>query len=118
MSANASIRAVASSCVESTRVFLRDVGAGLLEVSHNSLALLGLLQALPHQPLPAAPPERLVRLLLRTGGAVEVLDRPHVVEAVRARGGGRRADGRKRRQPAVRIRSALPASQSCHSPAW
>lgn len=43
MSANASIRAVARSCVESTRVFLRDVGAGLLEVSHNSLALLGLL---------------------------------------------------------------------------
>ncbi|HOB94846.1 MAG TPA: lytic transglycosylase domain-containing protein [Aquabacterium sp.] len=43
MSANASIRAVASSCVESARVFLRDVGAGLLEVSHNSLALLGLL---------------------------------------------------------------------------
>ncbi|MES2714775.1 MAG: lytic transglycosylase domain-containing protein [Pseudomonadota bacterium] len=42
MSAKASIRAVASSCVESTRVFLRDVGAGLLEVSHNSLALLGL----------------------------------------------------------------------------
>ncbi len=42
MSAKASIRAVASSGVESTRVFLRDVGAGLLEVSHNSLALLGL----------------------------------------------------------------------------
>ena len=43
MSAKASIRAVASSCVESAQVFLRDVGAGLLEVSHNSLALLGLL---------------------------------------------------------------------------
>jgi soluble lytic murein transglycosylase-like protein len=42
MSAKAGIRAVASACVESTRVFLRDVGAGLLEVSHNSLALLGL----------------------------------------------------------------------------
>ena len=42
MSAKASIRAVASTCVESARVFLRDVGAGLLEVSHNSLALLGL----------------------------------------------------------------------------
>jgi soluble lytic murein transglycosylase-like protein len=42
MSAKASIRAAASTCVESTRVFLRDVGAGLLEVSHNSLALLGL----------------------------------------------------------------------------
>lgn len=34
---------MASSCVESAQVFLRDVGAGLLEVSHNSLALLGLL---------------------------------------------------------------------------
>ena len=43
MSAKASVRAVASSGVESARVFLRDVGAGLLEVSHNSLALLGLL---------------------------------------------------------------------------
>jgi len=42
MSAKASIRAVARSGVESTQVFLRDVGAGLLEVSHNSLALLGL----------------------------------------------------------------------------
>ena len=42
MSAKASIRAIASSGVESTRVFLRDVGVGLLEVSHNSLALLGL----------------------------------------------------------------------------
>ena len=43
MSAKASIRAVASTCVESARVFLRDVGNGLLEVSHNMLALLGLL---------------------------------------------------------------------------
>jgi hypothetical protein len=42
MTAKASIRAVGGSCVESARVFLRDVGAGLLEVSHNSLALLGL----------------------------------------------------------------------------
>jgi soluble lytic murein transglycosylase-like protein len=42
MTAKASVRAAASACVESTRVFLRDVGAGLLEVSHNSLALLGL----------------------------------------------------------------------------
>jgi len=42
MSAKASIRAVARTCVESARVFLRDVGTGLLEVSHNSLALLGL----------------------------------------------------------------------------
>lgn len=36
------MRAAGSTCVDSTRVFLRDVGAGLLEVSHNSLALLGL----------------------------------------------------------------------------
>jgi Transglycosylase SLT domain len=42
MSAKANLRAVASTCVDSARVFLRDVGAGLLEVSHNSLALLGL----------------------------------------------------------------------------
>jgi len=42
MSAMARLRAAGSTCVESTRVFLRDVGAGLLEVSHNSLALLGL----------------------------------------------------------------------------
>jgi soluble lytic murein transglycosylase-like protein len=42
MTAKARVRAAASACVESTRVFLRDVGAGLLEVSHNSLALLGL----------------------------------------------------------------------------
>ncbi len=42
MTAKASIRAASSACVESARVFLRDVGAGLLEVSHNSLALLGL----------------------------------------------------------------------------
>ena len=31
--------------VDSTGVFLRDVGQGLLEVSHNTLALLGLLLA-------------------------------------------------------------------------
>lgn len=43
MTAKASIRAAASTCVASARVFLRDVGAGLLEVSHNSLALLGLI---------------------------------------------------------------------------
>lgn len=42
MSAMTRMRAAASSCVGSTRVFLRDVGNGLLEVSHNSLALLGL----------------------------------------------------------------------------
>ena len=43
MPANVRFRAAASACVESTQVFVRDVGAGLLEVSHNSLALLGLL---------------------------------------------------------------------------
>ena len=43
MTAMHKLRAASSACVESTRVFLRDVGAGLLEVSHNSLALLGLL---------------------------------------------------------------------------
>lgn len=42
MTAMHKLRAAGSACVESTRVFLRDVGAGLLEVSHNSLALLGL----------------------------------------------------------------------------
>lgn len=36
------MRVTGSTCVDSARVFLRDVGAGLLEVSHNSLALLGL----------------------------------------------------------------------------
>jgi hypothetical protein len=43
MSAKKRIRTVVKSCVESARVFLQDVGAGLLEVGHNSLALLGLL---------------------------------------------------------------------------
>ena len=42
MTAMHQLRAAGSACIESTRVFLRDVGAGLLEVSHNSLALLGL----------------------------------------------------------------------------
>ena len=42
MSAIAKLRAAGIRSAESTRVFLRDVGAGLLEVSHNSLALLGL----------------------------------------------------------------------------
>ncbi len=42
MTAIAKLRAAGTACFESTRVFLRDVGAGLLEVSHNSLALLGL----------------------------------------------------------------------------
>jgi len=42
MTAIARLRAAGRICADSTRVFLRDVGAGLLEVSHNSLALLGL----------------------------------------------------------------------------
>ena len=42
MTAMHKLRAAGSTCVDSARVFLRDVGAGLLEVSHNSLALLGL----------------------------------------------------------------------------
>jgi soluble lytic murein transglycosylase-like protein len=42
MTAIAKLRAAGTACAESTRVFLRDVGAGLLEVGHNSLALLGL----------------------------------------------------------------------------
>ena len=35
-------RAAMLACVRSANVFVRDVGAGLLEVSHNSLALIGL----------------------------------------------------------------------------
>lgn len=42
MTAIAKLRATGAACIESAQVFLRDVGAGLLEVSHNSLALLGL----------------------------------------------------------------------------
>ncbi|MEK8048793.1 lytic transglycosylase domain-containing protein [Ideonella sp. DXS22W] len=42
MTAIAKLRATASTSLASAQVFLRDVGAGLLEVSHNSLALLGL----------------------------------------------------------------------------
>ena len=42
MTAIAKLRTAGRLCADSTRVFLRDVGAGLLEVSHNSLALLGL----------------------------------------------------------------------------
>ncbi len=41
MTAIARLRAAGTGCVDSTRLFLRDVGSGLLEVSHNSLALLG-----------------------------------------------------------------------------
>lgn len=42
MTAIARLRTAARACVNSTRVFVHDVGAGLLDVSHNSLALLGL----------------------------------------------------------------------------
>jgi len=42
MTATRQLLAAAHVCVGSARVFLRDVGAGLLEVSHNTLALLGL----------------------------------------------------------------------------
>ena len=42
MTAIAQVRAAVRACVESTRVFVRDVGAGLLDVGHNSLALVGL----------------------------------------------------------------------------
>lgn len=42
MTAIAPLRLAAHVCLRSARLFLRDVGAGLLEVSHNSLALLGL----------------------------------------------------------------------------
>ena len=37
------VRRWQSACVRSTAVFLRDAGQGMLEVAHNSLALLGLL---------------------------------------------------------------------------
>lgn len=42
MTAIGRFRVLARQVASSTNVFLRDVGAGLLEVSHNSLALLGL----------------------------------------------------------------------------
>ncbi|MDT7836345.1 lytic transglycosylase domain-containing protein [Aquabacterium sp. OR-4] len=42
MTAIAKLRATGSTCLASAQVFVRDIGAGLLEVSHNSLALLGL----------------------------------------------------------------------------
>ena len=42
---SAVLRSVRSAGLQSATVFLRDVGQGLLEVSHNSLALLGLVIA-------------------------------------------------------------------------
>ena len=43
--ADASLRSVRAASARSAAVFLRDVGHGLLEVSHNTLALLGLVIA-------------------------------------------------------------------------
>lgn len=43
--ANASARSLRRGAAQSLSVFLRDVGQGLLEVSHNTLALLGLVIA-------------------------------------------------------------------------
>ena len=42
MKALTRLLAAGNACAASAKVFLRDVGAGLLDVSHNSLALLGL----------------------------------------------------------------------------
>jgi hypothetical protein len=42
MSNTASLTAIYRACVESAGAFVRDVGTGLLEVSHNSLAIVGL----------------------------------------------------------------------------
>ena len=51
MSAKASIRAVASTCVESARVFLRDVGAGLLGAARDFGADLLTMGAYSHSRL-------------------------------------------------------------------
>ena len=42
MSTPASLTAIYRACVQSAGTFARDVGTGLLEVSHNSLAIVGL----------------------------------------------------------------------------
>jgi hypothetical protein len=42
MSHNASLTAIYRACISSAGTFVRDVGTGLLEVSHNSLAIVGL----------------------------------------------------------------------------
>ncbi|HEX6298084.1 MAG TPA: lytic transglycosylase domain-containing protein, partial [Burkholderiales bacterium] len=39
----AQVRLAAAACIASAGVFARDVGNGLLEVAHNTLALLGLI---------------------------------------------------------------------------
>ena len=47
MTAKEKLKSLLSPGLRSAGVFMRDVGAGLLEVSHNSLALLGLCWLLP-----------------------------------------------------------------------
>ena len=42
MSTTAPLTAIYRACMQSAGTFARDVGTGLLEVSHNSLALVGL----------------------------------------------------------------------------
>jgi hypothetical protein len=42
MTPTASLTAIYRACANSTATFVRDVGTGLLEVSHNSLAIVGL----------------------------------------------------------------------------
>lgn len=42
MTATAKLQAAQRACLTGSKVFLRDVGAGLLNVGHNSLALVGL----------------------------------------------------------------------------
>jgi len=42
MNTTASLTAISCACAESAGTFVRDVGTGLLEVSHNSLAIVGL----------------------------------------------------------------------------
>ena len=81
MTAMHKLLAASSACVNSTRVFLRDVGAGLLEVSHNSLALLGLL---------------VVGVALFAGGREEVrtLAERHALDWLQARQEAREPDMR------------------------
>jgi soluble lytic murein transglycosylase-like protein len=72
VTAIAKLRATVKSCTDSMRVFLRDVGAGLLDVSHNSLALVGLC---------------VVGAMLFTGGREEIrtLTEHHALEWLLAR---------------------------------
>ena len=82
MTAMHKMRAAGSACVSSTQVFLRDVGAGLLVVSHNSLALLGLV---------------VVGVALFTGGREEVrtLAERHALDWLQARQEAREPDLRE-----------------------